>query len=248
MARPVLRLAVALALAGCAAPTPTPPPTFARVAASPMVEPLAARWLTAYREQFGEAPFDLEPVAEAALFEAVRPGGHALALTAGEPPAGWFAAPVASEAIAVLVHPDNPLRSLTLEQVADLFSGRAASWQALGGPDRPVQPVIALAGEGLRERFEAAALRGAPAAPGAWLAPTPAAMLELVAGDPGAVGYLFAGLVDETVRAVRLEGAQPSAEAVASGRYPLAVVILATAPEEPAGGVRDWLAWMQAGG
>jgi hypothetical protein len=248
VARASLLLAAALALAGCAPPTPTPPPTFARVAASPMLEPLAARWLTAYREAIGAAPFDLEPVAEAALFDAVRPGGHALALTAVEPPTGWFAAPVASEAIAVLVHPDNPLRSLTLEQVADLFTGRAASWEAMGGPDRPVQPVIALAGEGLRKRFEAAALRGAPAAPGAWLAPTPAAMLELVAGDPGAVGYLYAGLVDDSVCAVRLEGTLPTAEAVASGRYPLVVTILATAPEEPAGGVRDWLVWMQAGG
>ena len=236
----------ALALAGCAPAMATPALTIGRVAAAPMLEPLAARWLAAYRDDGGEVTFDLEPVAEVVLFEGVR-AGDGMVLTAAEPPEGWFAAPVAREPIAILIHPDNPVRALRMDQVADLFTGRAVSWEAVGGPERPVQPVIALAGEGLRERFEAAALGGAAVAPGALLAPTPAAMLELVAADPGAVGYLYATLADETVRVARLAGTLPSPDAAASGRYPLTVVILAAAPDEPRGALRDWLVWLQAG-
>ena len=45
---------------------------------------------------------------------------------------------IARDAIAVIIHPDNPIDRLTLEQVAQIFRGEVDNWQELGGEDRPI--------------------------------------------------------------------------------------------------------------
>lgn len=45
---------------------------------------------------------------------------------------------IAIDGLAVIVHPDNPLEHLTVEQIARLFSGQIDNWSQLGGPDRQV--------------------------------------------------------------------------------------------------------------
>ena len=46
--------------------------------------------------------------------------------------------PVARDAIAVIVHPDNPVESLTLQQISDIYSGKITNWKEVGGEDRPI--------------------------------------------------------------------------------------------------------------
>ena len=45
---------------------------------------------------------------------------------------------VASDAIAVVVNPENPVRSLTLQQLSDIYTGKITNWQQVGGEDRPI--------------------------------------------------------------------------------------------------------------
>jgi phosphate transport system substrate-binding protein len=80
----------------------------------------------------------------------------------------------------------------------------------------------------------------------ALLAPTPAAMIQLVSENPGAIGYLsFSSLSDE-VRAVQVDNRSPSSANVRSGRYPLILPVIAYASEEPQGALRDWILAIQA--
>jgi len=45
---------------------------------------------------------------------------------------------VARDAIAVVVHPDNPVDRLTIPQLAAIFTGEITNWQEVGGEDRPI--------------------------------------------------------------------------------------------------------------
>jgi len=45
---------------------------------------------------------------------------------------------VARDAIAVIVHPDNPVQQLTLQQISDIYTGKITNWRELGGEDRPI--------------------------------------------------------------------------------------------------------------
>ena len=50
--------------------------------------------------------------------------------------------PVAWDALAVVVHKSNPIESLTLEQLRDIYRGKITNWSALGGPDQPLELLI----------------------------------------------------------------------------------------------------------
>lgn len=242
---PVLPIGILLFGACAQPPEPTLPPV-PQVAVSPSLEATVVSWVLAYRDQVGVPAFDVVPWADTALFEAVDRGEVALAITGLEPPQGWFATPLAAESLAVVLHPSNPVRDLSLEELADLFTGRAGNWSAVGGEETAVQPVVLPPGDALRERFDAAMLKDARVWPGAWIAPSPEAVLELVRSDRGTIGYLPASQLAGSLRVVRLDGMEPQVGITGSASYPLRFTIVATAPEEPEGPVREFLVWLQA--
>lgn len=238
-----------LLLAACAAPTPSPTPT-------PLSPPLAlttpalAPWVTERVRAFGEAHgppgFDLGVSPPEAAREAVEKRAAALLVAAVPPPENWFATPLGLEPVAVIVHPDNPVRSLSLDEVHDLFAGRVDTWADLGGRDLRPQPVVPLADDEVRRLLESDVLQGTRVPPFALLAPSPAAAVELVAEDPAAVALAPLTALTGEVRAVRLGGVLPSLSTAAEGRYPLVLDVVATAPAEPPAPLRDWLLWLQA--
>lgn len=238
-------LALGLLLAACAAPTPTPA-LLRRVVTQPYFEPALVEMAVAYREALGSPlPFDLETRTRGQGIELVSDGQAELVVTSGEPPDGWFATPLGRIALVVIVHPDNPVRDLEPKELAGLFSGRA-SWAESGGRDIAVQPVLPLPGEPAGESFRKAILGDLGPWPGTLYAPTPEAMLQLVAEDPGAIGVFPSVSVPSEVRAVRLGGVLPGEATVAANRYPLTIEVFGTAPLEPDAPVRDFLSWIQA--
>ena len=67
---------------------------------------------------------------------------------------------IARDALAVIVHPANPVSKLSLKQVQDIFSGSVRSWSALGGPDQPIDLVIREAGSGTAGAFDELVMKG----------------------------------------------------------------------------------------
>lgn len=233
-------------LAACAPPPSTPAPIPTMVT-QPFYEPILVEWAVAYRDELpGPLPFDLDTRTRGEGFDRVEEGGAELLVTSGEPPEGWFATPLGRQALAVVVHPDNPVRDLSIKELGGLFSGLLDSWDAVGGRSLQVQPVLSLPGEPMGEAFSSLVLGPAAAWPGTLLAPTAEALAQVVADDPGAVGVLPLSAVPESVRVVRVEGVLPGETTVDSGAYPLTVALVATAPAEPTGALREFLVWIQS--
>lgn len=239
-------LAAALAAqSACAAAPPSGAPAYPKVAVTSAIDEMAARWLAAYREQSGPPAFDLLPMPPSQAIEQAEAGEVELVISVADPPPDWFATPLRTDALAVIVPTANPVPTLGLAELRGLFSGAIANWAEVGGPDLPVQPYMAYPGDDLRSRFEAEVMAGLRVAGVAILVPHSRAARAAVAEDQAGVGLIPAAMVDDTVRALRLEGVLPGPSTVADGRYPIRLPIVAFAPEEPIGAIRQWLVWLQ---
>jgi hypothetical protein len=238
----------ALAAACAPAPeaSPTPQPLLPLVGVTPALEPLVAGWIADYADENGVPAFDLTILPLAAAEEDALANRIVVLVAAAEPPPGWFATPLGHEGVAVIVHPQNPVRDLALEDLGALFSGEVPGWGSLAGTALVVQPVVPFPGDELRSLFQDRVMQTRRIASSARLAPSPSMMGDLVAEEAGSIGLLPWSAVDDRVVVVRIEGALPSETTIGNGTYPLIAQVLALAPQEPQGAVREWLVWMQA--
>ena len=259
MPRATLSLGLALLLAGCGSsplgaagtatfPLPTP---FPEIVTTPSFQTWTTGRILAFRERMGSTGepnyigLGLQVLAPAATLEAVETHGFELVVSAQEPPAGWFATPLGWEPIVFAVHASNPVRNLTLAELARVFQGRSVNWSEFGGPDLEIMPVIPLRGDELREALATNLLEQLRFTTQARLGPSPEATMELVVQTPGAIGVLPLSAAGQGVNLLQVGGVTP---AVGEEGYPLQVEILGFAPQEPGGVVREWLAWLQAEG
>ncbi len=242
MGKYITSLLLCLGLVACA-PTPiaTPTVSITRVITSPAFEGLVTHWALEYMDAQNLVRVDLKVLPIEGALDSAEDGKVDVIVAGTQPPSGWFATPLALEGIAVVVHPTNSIRSITLEDLAALFHGDIDSWIELDGEDLPVQPVIPLPSDEIREYFDIRVLEGSGFSPDAYLAPSPLAMVTMVAEDKGSIGFMPLSSFNDAVRMLRVDGILPQDD----GRYPLRIEILALAPERPIGATYEWLAWLQ---
>lgn len=128
---------------------------------------------------------------------------------------------IARDALALIVHPSNPIAGLSREQIQAIFEGTLHTWDAIGGPARPITLVSREAGSGTFSAFEELVMHGTPIATSALRQGSNGAIRQIVAEDPGAIGYISLGIVDQTVKTLAIDGVAPSAEHVEAGSYTL---------------------------
>ncbi len=136
----------------------------------------------------------------------VRPVAHAVAL----------------DGLPVLVHPSNPVGNLTLDQVRDIYAGRIRNWREVGGPNLEIVFVSRDTNSGTYETFNTVVMRGTEIAAAAEYVGSNGAVRQRVQTTPAAIGYAGLGFVDETVKALQINGVTPSERTIVSGRYPIA--------------------------
>lgn len=155
-----------------------------------------------------------------------------------------WSAPVGTDALALIVHPDNPVSALTRDQLNAIFRGRVLTWDEVGGTAQPVVVVSREPGSAVREAFDELVMNGLPVTSGARLAISSEAVLNIVAQEPHAIGYLSLALVDARVRPLAIDDVPPTQETASQGRYPLTTTIRFAASAEPDGPAGDFLRWV----
>jgi len=155
---------------------------------------------------------------------------------------------VALDGLAVVVHPTNPVKQLTLQQLANLFTGKIRAWKEVGGKDEPVLLLSREVNSGTHVYFKEHVLGpGKEFAPEALLMPSSQAIADEIATNPRAVGYYGMGYLNpkNAVVAVakRADGPYvvPSVDSVRSGTYPIARPLFFYSRGEPQGVVNAFL-------
>lgn len=125
---------------------------------------------------------------------------------------------VAIDGIAVVVDPANTVEDLTKDQLAGIYDGTVTNWKDVGGSDAPIVVVGRESGSGTRTAFEEL-LKLEDKCKYANELDSTGAVMAKVASTPGAIGYVSLDVLDDTVKALKLDGSEPTEENIKAGNY-----------------------------
>lgn len=163
---------------------------------------------------------------------------------------------VARDAIAVLVHRENPVEALTLEQISAIYAGAIDNWSQVGGADRPIVRLSRETNSGTHVYFLEEVLRLGRAddptlfAPDTLLLPSSEGITAELAYNVNAIGYDGLGYVTEAMKVVAVGESPggpfvlPTVETVNSFAYPIARELYVYTAGEPSPEVRAYLDWI----
>ena len=125
---------------------------------------------------------------------------------------------LAIDGIAVVVNPANGVDDLTMQQIADIYTGTITNWSEVGGADAEIVVIGREAGSGTRDGFEsitgtkdACILRQELTSTGD--------VIATVGSNENAIGYASLASVNDNVTAIKVDGVAPSTETVLDGSY-----------------------------
>jgi phosphate transport system substrate-binding protein len=164
---------------------------------------------------------------------------------------------VAIDALAIIVNPSNPVSQLTIDQLADIYTGRITNWQEVGGNDAPIILLSRETNSGTHVYFLEEVVRKGDGdnedifAPQTLLMPSSVGITSELRRNPNAIGYDGFGYVDpehEKLIAVAVDADSPyvlpSVATGTDGSYPIARALYMYTAGEPTGVIRDYLDWI----
>ena len=129
---------------------------------------------------------------------------------------------VAMDGVCVVVHPSNPVKELTTEQVRNIYLGKITNWKEVGGSDLDIVAISRDTSSGTYETFHGLVMNKEEMG----------SKVEYVNSNPqaharvkttiGAVGYVGIGFLDANVKALKVDGILPSRQTITTGQYPVA--------------------------
>lgn len=127
----------------------------------------------------------------------------------------------AMDGVCVIVHPSNPVKALTREQVRDIYMGKTTNWSQVGGPSMPIVSISRDTSSGTYETFHNLVMAKKDMGSGVEYVNSNPQAHARVKTTRGAIGYVGLGFVDSAVRALKIDGVQPTRRTIASGTYPV---------------------------
>lgn len=176
----------------------------------------------AYMEEHGDIKVTYNPTGSSSGIQAVSEGRCDIGLASRdlkeEEKTDLTETIVAIDGIAIIVNPDNPVADLTIEQVSSIYTGKISNWKELGGEDAPIVCIGREAASGTRDGFEEATDTADKCKYSQELTST-GDVVQTVSGNPNAIGYASAASVNDSVKAVSIEGVAPTTETIQNGEY-----------------------------
>jgi phosphate transport system substrate-binding protein len=132
---------------------------------------------------------------------------------------------IAKDAIVMIVHPSNPITSLTKEQIKMIYNGTYSNWKQLGGKDYPIVVIGRDSASGTREFFYDHVMNKTDFIKTLYEKNSNGAIKQTVMNNPNAIGYVGLGYIDSTVKVIKIKmdnlTITPTLETVKSGEYPI---------------------------
>jgi len=148
------------------------------------------------------------------------------------------------DGIAVIVNPENPVRSLTMQQVRAIFSGSLVNWKELGWVDRHIDAVTREEGSGTRGAFEELVMHDTSIDDGIMVQDSNGSVKEVVATDPFAIGYVSMGIIDTRVVALMIDYIRPTVETITSKQYTIVRPFLYLINGTPGGAAQQFIQYV----
>lgn len=212
------------------------------IAGSTSVEPFIEKIAEEYMAKHPEVKINVQGGGSTAGIQAVFNGTCAIGTSSRNlkpQEQGLHIFTMALDGIAVIVHKSNPIMNLTHDQLKEIFSGRIKNWKEVGGMDKKIIVVTREEGSGTRGAFEELIMQEAVISDACLVQDSNGAIREIIAATPQSIGYISAGLVDERVKAVSIDGIYPSVANFVNGEYKFVRPFLLLTKDEPSGIVKS---------
>ncbi|TBV82188.1 MAG: PstS family phosphate ABC transporter substrate-binding protein [Desulfobulbaceae bacterium] len=148
---------------------------------------------------------------------------------------------IAGDALAVIVHPENPVANLTKAQIRDIYLGKTTNWREVGGKDQKIVVTSRDVASGTFKAFNEKILGKEKQRPDALFLASSAAVVGTVTGTPGAIGYVGMGFLRPEIKALHVDGVAATAENLVAGKYPLGRPLFIYTAGEPTGLAKRFL-------
>ena len=212
------------AVSEVAAPTPEPAVSGSvSTDGSTSMEKVIGMLGEAFEASNGGVTFTYNPTGSGSGIQAVSEGRCDIGLSSRslkdeEKDSGLTETVLAYDGIAVIVHPDNPVQDLTVEDIAGIYTGKITNWKDVGGENAEIVVIGREAGSGTRDGFESITGTEDACSYRQELTST-GAVITAVSQNPGAIGYASLASVKDSVRALSVGGVAPSEDTVKDGSY-----------------------------
>lgn len=203
------------------------------VVGSTSVTPVAQKLADAFKEIEPGIQIDIQGVGSTAGVKSVNDGSANVGMSSRELKEGekeWQITEhvIAYDGIAIVVNPLNSLEALSSEQATRIFKGEITNWKELGGADKEIIVVSREAGSGTRGAFEeivnleeknSEGKKVSVVTKDALIADGNGAVKANVASKEFAIGYVSLSYLDESVKGLIIDGAEPTVEAILATDY-----------------------------
>jgi len=160
-----------------------------------------------------------------------------------------WSAEITKDGLAIIVNPNNPIISLTLDEIRGIYSAQYTNWNQLGGSDARIHIITREEGSGTRSAFEELVMGDMRITPRAIVQDSNGSVRQLVSDDPFSIGFISLGLVDigeKPVQALRINGVAATRNNVLSGDYALFRSFLFVSLEKPTGNVMQFIDFIRS--
>ena len=129
---------------------------------------------------------------------------------------------VAHDAIIPVVSPKNAVQGLSMAQLKDIFAGKIRSWDEVGGAKTPIVVVGRDSSSGTFECFQELVMGKTRVSPRALVQASNGGVVQAVAQNPNAVGYIGVGYMDAQTKALEIEHVKPGIDSAKDKTWPIA--------------------------
>ncbi|MGB9764017.1 MAG: phosphate ABC transporter substrate-binding protein [Candidatus Saccharicenans sp.] len=214
------------------------------VAGSTSIQPFADRWAELFMEKRPGLVINVQGGGSSAGIQSVKMGAAQIGMSSRElkeDEKDLNEIEIAKDGLAIIVHPTNFISNLTIEQVKSIFAGEITNWKTLNGKDKEIDVVVREEGSGTRGAFQEMVMGKTRITKRAIVEDSNGTVREIVSRDPESIGFISLGLVNEKVKAVALNGVNPTEETILKKEYRLVRPFLFLTKQAPTGLAKEFI-------
>ncbi|MCR6544113.1 phosphate ABC transporter substrate-binding protein [Dehalobacterium formicoaceticum] len=220
-----------------------------QLAGSTSVQPLAEELAAAFMEKNPDVKIDVQGGGSSAGVKAAADGVADLGMASrelkDEEKTSVQATVIAKDGIAVVVNTGNAVSDLTMDQVKGIFSGEISNWDQVGGASAPIVVINREEGSGTRGAFEELVLgEEVKFIESAAIQNSTGAVRTAVSSDANAIGYISMGSLDDSVKALKVDGVDATEDNVIAGTYKISRPFNFLSKGEPTELAKTFIDWI----